>query len=145
MPMLQSLRFESSLEFTTTFSSTLLWEHFMTMFHTMRFESSRNVYPNVFFCLPGKADCEALRSKVWILMVVDPAVLSFFWTHVTWAISYCGPSQVKLYKLQSPLLSSGRLSCLILYLIRTANGFLNTLDLECQICQRKKKLQSLLE
>ena len=78
-------------------------------------------------------------------MVVDPAVLSFFWTHVTEAISYCGPSQVKFYKLQSSLLSSGRLSCLILYLIRPDNGFLNTLDLECQICQRKKKLQSLLE
>ena len=40
----------------------------------MRFESSQMFYPNFFFCPSCGADGEVLRSKVWILMVINSKI-----------------------------------------------------------------------
>ena len=94
------LRLESSSKSTSTFHFTLLAckrsthkffldqlvEHLIPILQSLRFESSHELTQtsissldtNFFFLCPaGRADGEVLRSKVRILIVVDPAFFLF--------------------------------------------------------------------
>ena len=81
---------------------------------------------------------------------------TWFWTEVTCTISSCSPSQVKLWKLQSPLFSSASSninikSFFIMTLQQRRRYYspgltaLYSFDFECQGLRRKKKIQPPLE
>ena len=89
--------------------------------------------------------------KTDIFKTLQPVCMrdNWFLTDITYTVTSCGPSQVKLWKLQSPFSSANAIifwCCSVKkqILSNLAIVVLHSFDFECQVCQRKEKVNPCL-